>query len=146
VGNSVKRITGIDSRLRHRGKLGHGNGSSHFLIHRDLAPLLRGDEAIPIECGRTSENSIEVIWKLLGLLMTLATTGRTAIPIGKLRIHRVIDLRDLLGPNRLLVNAIEGKVPDKSEVKAAIRIQRPRAIANRPKWRGTAPGVSCIRI
>src|SRR5262249_15786460 len=117
---------GMDGRLLHRLKLGRGNGRAHFLIHGDLAPLLRGNEAVPIESGRTGKNSVEVIRIFLRLLVPLATTGRTSVPVGKFWALAVIHVDEPLGPNRLLMNAVEGKVSHQAEIQGAGRIERKR--------------------
>ena len=100
-----------------------GNRRPDFLIHGNLTPLFRRNEAIPIERGCTGENPVKVVGIFLRLLVTLTTARRATVPIGEFRPLAVIQLGNFFGPNGLLVNSVESKIPDKTQIQGVVRVQ-----------------------
>src|SRR5262249_40638108 len=96
VRNAIEGIAGSDGRCLNRIEFSDGNGSAHFLIHRDLAPLPRGDEPIPIESRRPGKNPIEVVRIFLCLLVPLSAASRAPIPVGEFGAHAIVHMNELL--------------------------------------------------
>src|SRR5215472_3939156 len=81
VQHAVEAVAGGDGGFRRQVQFARRNRTSSFLLHRNLRPHFGGNEAVPVDRGRTSENSVIASRKTLGLYQSLPATRRAAIPV-----------------------------------------------------------------
>src|SRR5262245_26729133 len=129
VGDAVRGIARLNSRGLSLRELGSSDRPARQILHRYLAPHLGGLEAGPVHGGCIGQDPFELVTELLGQQISLASSGRAAIPIVVSRGHSVIRLRKLFGPEHLLLDSVANEVLDELEVIGAIGIYSGLAIA-----------------
>src|SRR5262249_53887434 len=82
------------------------------IVHRNLAPHLRGLETLPVHRRRVRQNAIQFAAERLSQGIGLMTASRTTIPVVEFRRLAVIQVGNLLRPEDLLLRSVINPVLD----------------------------------
>ena len=116
VSNSVKGVTGCNSRCSRLIELRRRDWPSNKILHDHLAPDLLSPETSVMDARCADEPTVELFRKVLRNSEALSATSRAAIPVIACGRHAIISFRECFGPSHLSDNAIVEVVSQRTDI------------------------------